>query len=146
MIFRKTFRSNEVTFSLMAKFYLHTIMCLQYLPPNVSHVAFNAVWVVGIKEWFGTLLQHKHFHWKVCYYYLSYALVVVPVTYHISNGNIPSGSSTLVRSWSSKTIYDQCGQDSFEQNLGLYFWNDNQPTYLQSKFQKNCHQWYTKFW
>ncbi len=41
LTFRKMFETDEIIFSLTAKSFLHTIMCLQYLPPDVSHFAFN---------------------------------------------------------------------------------------------------------
>ncbi len=31
---------------LWGNIHLHTIMSLQYLPPDVRHFAFNAVWMV----------------------------------------------------------------------------------------------------
>ncbi len=40
--FRKMFKNNEITFSPMAKSYLNSTTCLQHLPPDVSHYAFNA--------------------------------------------------------------------------------------------------------
>ncbi len=42
LTFQKTFKTDEITFSRSAKSYLHTITCLQYLPPDVSHFAFDA--------------------------------------------------------------------------------------------------------
>ncbi len=47
----KTFKNNEIIFSLMAKSFRHTIMCLQYLPPDVSHFAFNADLLSHIYTW-----------------------------------------------------------------------------------------------
>ncbi len=37
------FKTNEITFSLIAESDFHTVMCLQYLPPDVSHFVFNAL-------------------------------------------------------------------------------------------------------
>ncbi len=42
LTFCKPFKNQRNYIHLMAKSYLHTIMCLQYLPPDVSYFAFNA--------------------------------------------------------------------------------------------------------
>ncbi len=53
--------------------------------------------IIGlIKKRFGTLLQHEHFHLKLCKCNLSYDPVATGLSYHSSNINAPLGERMSV--------------------------------------------------